>query len=136
MQNRWMRIIPSQSSTQKTIIWQFAGLQVNGNRTSHNFSGRISSCQNCLKISQRRTFSFFKIKKCGIYGYNCIIKGSLTKNQMMNFVRILFMTKCNSILPHVQNLILLSLLFIFILAIYFYILYFLNNIYYNFIIND
>jgi hypothetical protein len=48
-------------------------------------------------------------------------------NQMMNFVRILFVTKSNSILPHVQNLITLSLLFIFVFAIYIYILY-LNNI--------
>ncbi len=77
MRNRWMQIIPSQSSTQKFIICKFAGFQIKRDRTSE----RVSSCQNCLKISHRRTFSFCMTKKCGIYGYNCIIKGSLAKNQ-------------------------------------------------------
>jgi hypothetical protein len=40
-------------------------------RTSQNYSEKVSSCQNCLKISHRRTFSFCMTKKCGIYGYNC-----------------------------------------------------------------
>ncbi len=131
MQNRWMRIIPSQSSTQKTIIWKFAGLRVNGNRTSHNYSERINSCQNCLKISQRRTFSFWKTKKVWNLWLQLYHQRILDKEQMMNFVRILLLTKYNLILPHVQNLIKLSLLFIFIftLVLYFkqYLLQFYNK---------
>ncbi len=105
------------------------GLTGYRNRTSHNYSERISSCQNCLKISQRRTFSFCKTKKCGNYGYNCIIKGSLTKNQMMNFVRILLVTKCKLHTSTRSELNLIkSVIYIYIYTL-FYILYFTQYLY-------
>ncbi len=46
-----MQIIPSQGSTQKFIIYKFAGFQIKRDRTSHNCSERVNSCQNCLKKS-------------------------------------------------------------------------------------
>ena len=68
MWNRWMRIIPSQSSSSRTEIQQIRWVPDRWqDRTSQNYSEKISSCQNCLKISHRRTFSFCMTKQCELW---------------------------------------------------------------------
>ena len=65
MRNRWMQIIPSQSSSSRTEFQQIRWIPDQWqDRTSHNYSEKISNCQNCLKISHRRTFSFCMTKQC------------------------------------------------------------------------
>ena len=68
MRNRWMRIIPSQSSSSRTEIQQIRWVpDRRQDRTSQNYSEKVSSCQNCLKISHRRTFSFCMTKQCELW---------------------------------------------------------------------
>jgi hypothetical protein len=83
MWNRWMQIIPSQSSTQKFIICKFEGLQV-----KHNIEPPITdpkelaAVKNCFRnllngapsVSERPKSVEFMVT-------NCIIKESLIRNQ-------------------------------------------------------
>ena len=68
MRNKWMRIIPSQSSSSRTEIQQIRWVQDRWqDRTSLNYPEKVSSCQNCLKISTRRTFGFWWPKSVNLW---------------------------------------------------------------------
>ena len=83
-----------------------------------------------LKLS---TFNFGKIAKCGIYGYNCIIIGSLTKNRMIelrqNFIldELQLHTSTRTELNLIKSVI--YIIFTFYLYLYFkhYLLQFYNK---------
>ena len=131
-----MRILPSQNSSSRTEFQQIRWVpDRKQDRTSHNYSEKISSCQICLKNLSSENLQFLydqKVWNLWLQLYHQRILEKEPNDELrQNFIHDENATPYF----HTFKLNLIKSVIYFMFEFYF-IFYILNTIYYNFITND
>jgi hypothetical protein len=131
-----MRILPSQNSSSRTEFQQIRWVpDRKQDRTSHNYSEKISSCQICLKNLSSENLQFLydqKVWNLWLQLYHQRILEKEPNDELrQNFIHdeMQLHTSTHSELNLIKSV-------IYFMFEFYFIFYILNTIYYNFITND